>query len=306
VIVHLNGKLVGAESARVSPFDRGFLFGDGVYEGLRAADGVIVALGAHVERMRQGLAEARIHGFDVDALGELSAQVLDANGLADAFVYWQVTRGAPPIGRANAVELRSRAPAAGSLTPTVLGFAGALPPVRTYVEPRTRSAIVRPDDRWTRGHIKSISLMGGVLAAYDAVEQGAEEPLLVRDGCVTEGVATNLFASIGGSIVTPPVGEGRILDGVTRRLLLGAEPSIRVAPIAEADLLRAEEIMLVGSATMLVSITRLNGRPVGDGGPGPQARRLLATLVGAIERDIAPRKRSLAPESAARRPTIPT
>ena len=220
----------------------------------------------------------------------MSIGLLEANKLADAFVYWQVTRGTPRVTGATALELRARAPKSGALRATVVGYATALPPLSEYVEPRTRSAFVRQDDRWHRGHVKAISLMGGVLAAYEAHEAGAEEPILIRDGVVTEGVATNVLAVIDGEVRTPPVGGGRLLEGVTRRLLLEAEPGIRVAPISENELRRASELMLVGSATMLVSVTTLDGRPVGDGRPGPESRRLLAALVGAIERDVAARQ----------------
>jgi D-alanine transaminase len=288
VIVHLNGQLVRAEEARISPFDRGFTFGDGVYEGLRAVGGVVAGLSAHVERMRAGLAECRIDGFDPGDLGELSAPLLETNGLRDAFLYWQVTRGCPLMRGAGTAELRARAPKRGALSPTVFGIATSLPPIAEYRTPRTKSAAIRPDTRWLRGHVKSISLMGGVLAAYEALEEGAEEPILERDGFVTEGVATNVLVCAGGRVATPPVSGGLILGGVTRRILLEAVPSIEVRPVSVAELERADEIMLVGTATMVASVTMLDGRPVGSGAPGPVATKLLRDLVGALDRDTSP------------------
>lgn len=282
MIVHLNGALVPAAQARVSPFDRGFLFGDGVYEGLRSFGGALVGLDAHVARLAEGLAECRIEGFDPRSIGPLTAHLLRANAMHDAFIYWQVTRGAP-ANLDDASSVRTRVPSGRArLTPTVFGFCTPLPPLHAYTEPPTRTAAVRPDTRWLRGHVKSISLIGGVLAALEADELGAEDAILVRDGKVTEGVATNVIIAGGGSIATPPVRALPILAGVTRRLLLEAEPSIEVREIPEAELRAADEVMLVGTSTMVTAVTALDGRPVGDGAAGPAARRLLASLVGAI------------------------
>lgn len=282
MIVHVNGELIPAHTARVSVFDRGFLFGDGVYEGLRACDRVVVGLSAHEARMASGLEESRIRGFDPAALGPLTDALLDANRLRDAFIYWQVTRGAPArFDDPHAVRTRVPAQQAG-FTPTVVGFATPLPPLSAYAAPLSRSAAVRPDTRWLRGHLKSISLIGGVLAAIEAHEHGADDAILVRNGKVAEGVATNVVIARDGIIVTPPVETVPILSGVTRAILLAAEPSIVVRDIPEAELRSADEIMLVGTSTMVVSITRLDGSPVGDGRPGPAAHRLLTALVGAI------------------------
>lgn len=285
--VYLNGEIVAAERAMVSAFDRGFLFGDGVYEGLRACDGVIVGLGAHVERMRAGLVETRIEGFEVGALGGMSEELLQANGMGDAFVYWQVTRGAPRrFDDPGAVRTRAPVGSAG-FAPTVFGFCSALPRLETYVEPGTRSASVRPDMRWLRGHIKSISLMGSVLASLEAGEEGAEDAILVREGHVTEGTATNVVIAKGGRMATPRVGGGEILSGVTRRLILEEDPSIEVREITERELRDADEVMLVGTSTMVASVTRLDGEMVGSGRVGPASRALLQTLVRAIRKDVA-------------------
>ncbi len=285
--VYLQGEFVAAEKARVSAFDRGFVMGDGVYEGLRACEGVIVGLGAHVERMRAGLAETRIEGFEAGDLGTLSEALLDANGLREAFVYWQVTRGAPSRFE-DPTALRTRSPSArAGFAPTVFGFCHALPGLETYVEPASRSASVLPDLRWHRGHIKSISLMGSVLASVEAAEEGADDAILVRDGVVAEGTATNVVISKGGRLATPPVRGGAILCGVTRKLILEEEPSIEVRDISEEELRTADEVMLIGTLTMVASVTRLDGKPVGAGKVGPASRSLLETLVRAIRKDVA-------------------
>ncbi len=273
MIVHLQGRLVPAAEARVSVFDRGFLFGDGLYEGLRATGGRIIALDDHVARMARGLEEMRIDGYDPARMGADSGALLDANGLADAFVYWQVTRGTPPPD----APVRERVPAA-AFEPTVLGFASPTLPVAACTEPATLCAALRPDTRWTRGHLKAITLLGSVLAVLEAREAHADDAILHRDGWVTEGSATNVVVAVGGRLVTPALERGALLPGVTRKLLLAAAPEIEERRVAVEELAAADEILLIGTRTMVASVVVLDGRPVGDGRPGPAARRLLALL----------------------------
>lgn len=288
MLVHLNGKLVPAAQATVSVFDRGFLFGDGVYEGLRTTAGpgggpVIIGKSLHDQRFAEGLREARID-FDAALIGPLTDALVRANNLVEAFVYWQVTRGTPA---GDAGPNRPRVPKAGSVSPTVVGFAMPVTPVPQCVVPEVKRACVRPDTRWTRGHLKSISLLGGVLAAFEADERGADDAIMVRSGLVSEGTATNVVLSIGGALVTPSLESAPMLAGVTRALLLAADPSIVERPVSEAELRSADEVMLVGTKTMVASISHLDGQPVGHGThPGPAARALLATLVRAIAQDV--------------------
>ncbi len=284
MLVHLNGSLIPAEQATVSVFDRGFLFGDGVYEGLRSSRGVVISLQRHITRMNLGLAEARIKGFDPSILGELTDELLAATDLADAFIYWQITRGTPPGAEGPARARVTRAP----LRPTILGFATPMPPVSSCKVPEVRRVAIRPDTRWTRGHLKAISLLGGVLAAIEAEEHGADDAIMVRDGLVTEGTATNVFLSIKGRIVTPALESASMLTGVTRALILDADPAIEQRPVRAEELNEAEEIMLVGTKTMVASVVALDGRPVGDPRslPGPRARAMLDALVRSIEREV--------------------
>jgi D-alanine transaminase len=288
VLVHLNGQLVAPERATVSIFDRGFLFGDGVYEGLRTTAGpsgapVIIGDTEHEERFAAGLREARIP-FDAARITGLTDELVRANGLVESFIYWQVTRGTPS-GAAGPARPRV---ASRDTQPTVVGFATPVPAVSSYVTPELKRAAIRPDTRWLRGRLKSISLLGGVLAAYEADEQGADDAIMVRGGIATEGTATNLFLSIGGRIVTPSLDSAPMLAGVTRRLLIERDPSIVQRPVSEAELRAADEVMLVGTKTMVVSITHLDGKQVGNGAhPGPAARVLLRTLVEAVRDDVA-------------------
>jgi D-alanine transaminase len=285
VIVHLNGKLVPAEQARIGVFDRGFIFGEGVYEGLRSFRGKIVAMQKHADRMRNGLRECRID-WDPGQMVGLTDALLKANAMPDAFIYWQVTRGAPGPGQ----PVRSRTPQ-GPMTPTVFGYCSAQPPIETYTTPPTVTAATRPDTRWHRGHLKSISLLGGVLAAIEAEEAGAADAIMVRDGLVTEGTATNVVLALPGSggrveLATPSLESASILAGVTRALEVEQGPGVVSRPVREQELRQANEIMLLGSTSMVTSVVELNGKPVGDGKPGPQANRLLRALVEIIRQDL--------------------
>lgn len=296
MIVHLDGQLVPRSAARISPFDRGFLLGDGVYEGLRSipvgdAGARIIGLRAHVRRMQAGLDEAGI-AWDAPAIGPASLDLLRANGLREAFVYWQVTRGTPPEDE----PVRSRAPAKGSrMRPTVFGYCTPQPPLESITVPPTKRAVVCRDVRWEMGHLKSISLMGNVLTALKADAAGADEAVLVRagrggelsDGLLSEGLATNIVLAIpqedgGTEIATPSLESVPMLSGITRSILVRIVPEIVQRPVRASELARASEVMYVGTTTLVTSVTHVDGRPVGDGRPGPVARRLLGALVGAI------------------------
>ncbi len=285
MIVHLNGRLIPADQARVGVFDRGFIFGEGVYEGLRSFRGRVVAMPKHVERMRNGLRECRMD-WDPEQMAPLTDALLKANAMPDAFIYWQVTRGSPGPGR----PVRTRTPQ-GPMTPTVFGYCAAQPPIEKYTTPQTVTAAMRPDTRWHRGHLKSISLLGGVLAAIEAEEAGAADAIMVRDGLVTEGTATNVIVALPGAggrveLATPSLESASILAGVTRALELEAGPGIVSRPVREGELARASEIVLVGSTSMVTSVVSLNGTPVGEGRPGPQAHRLLRALVDIIRQEL--------------------
>lgn len=243
----------------------------------------MIGQGLHLDRMRDGLLEARITGFDVRDLPRLTRELVLANGLTESFVYWQVTRGTPP---AEAGPARPRV-AKQTWSPTVVGFATPVPAVRDVSKPEVKRASLRPDTRWTRGHLKSISLLGGVLAAYEADEQGADDAIMVRGNAVSEGTATNVFLAQGGLLITPSLESASMLGGVTRRLILDEDPSIEQRLVTPAELRNADEVMLVGTKTMVASVASLDGAQVGNGTAGPMAQRLLETLRRAIERDVA-------------------
>ena len=283
--VHLNSRVVDRSEAMVSPFDRGFLFGDGIYEGLRAFDGVVIGAEAHVDRMQEGLNECRIP-WDASPIPALTAELLAANDLRDAFIYWQVTRGTPLPGRA----VRSRV-ADGPVHPTVFGYCVPLPGIDGCREVATVRARTVEDLRWLRGHVKSISLLGNVLGAVDAAEAGVDDAVFVRDGLVGEATSTNIVLAVpdgagGVELVTPSIRSAPILAGVTRKILLDLG-LIHDRAVRVEELRAAREVMLLGTISMIKSVVELDGRPVGAGVPGPLARGLLARYLEFIRESIA-------------------
>lgn len=281
--VWLQGRLVEEASATVSVYDRGFLFGDGIYELIRfvrrnpAAGGERrhgVALDLHVERLRRSLRLARIEGFDAEELRTICTRLLDANDLDDAAVYLQITRGAGPT--------RSHIPQAG-LVPTVFASATACEPLESFREPAVVSAITLEDLRWRLCQIKTISLMGNILALLEADGRGANEAILHRDGHVGEGAYTNVFLVRGSTLVTPPVDDDPpILHGVTRADILALAPvaglRAEVRPIPLAELRQADEVLITSSRRFVSAVGTLDGVRVGDGQAGPAARALFRAM----------------------------
>lgn len=273
--VYLNGEYVPQERAAVSVDDRGFVFGDGIYEGLRSVDGRLFEWQAHADRMVDGLTGIRIDfGADrVAALRGVCEQLLDKNRLTsgDAFLYLQVTRGAAP--RAHAF------PPAG--TPQTV-YVSATPLARRRdLQDTGVKAVTYPDLRWARCDWKTVNLLGSVLARQAAVDAGAFEAILVRDGAVTEGASSTIFGVVDGVLRTHPLGH-RILPSVTRKVVMAliAEHQLPVQEraITEAELPRAAELFLCGTANNVTPIIAVDGRPVGSGSPGPLTARLRDAL----------------------------
>ncbi|MBM4110918.1 MAG: hypothetical protein FJ254_06110 [Phycisphaerae bacterium] len=279
--VWLNGRILPAHEATLSPFDRGFLFGDGVYELVRFFNGVGVGIDAHIARLARSLSLTRIGGFDARTVPALCQALLAANGLRDAAVYLQVTRG---------VQVpRAHMPAPG-LAPTVFAYASACGSIDELATLHAGTAITRPDPRWSRCEIKTTSLLGNILVLLDAQDARADEVVLTRHGLVGEGAYSNLFANLGGTLVTTPVDDDPpILHGVTRWQLLeeAARAGIPTAvrPIELDELPTASEVFIAASRRLVTPILTMDGRPVGTGTIGPVTQRAFALLAARIRRE---------------------
>jgi len=276
--VWLNGRILPAHEATLNPFDRGFLFGDGVYELVRFFNGVGVGIDAHVARLERSLGLTRISGFDACSFPALCHDLLAANGLRDAAIYLQVTRG---------VQLpRAHMPTPG-LSPTVFAYASACGSIDELATLHAGTAITRPDPRWSRCEIKTTSLLGNILSLLDAQDERADEVLLTRHGLVGEGAYSNVFALLGGTLVTTPVDDDPpILHGVTRWQLLeeaaraGVPTAVR--PISLDELAAASEVFIAASRRLVTPILAIDGRPVGDGAIGPVTQRAFSLLAARI------------------------
>lgn len=269
-LVYLNGEFLPPARATVSVFDRGFIFGDGVYEVMPVFGGRLFRLPHHLARLERSLAEIRLS--NPLARGEweaIFARLIEECGAEDQSVYLQITRGVAPRDHAFPPDAH----------PTVFAYAQAAKYPAADLLANGIAVVTASDNRWLRCDIKATALLPNALLRQQAVERGAVEAILIRDGWVTEGAASNVFVIRNGTISTPPNGPF-ILPGITRDLTLelAAANGLRALeePIAEATLFDADEIWLTSSMREILPVTRLNERPVGSGKPGPMHARLFA------------------------------
>jgi D-alanine transaminase len=268
-VVYFDGRYVIKSEVSISPDDRGFLLGDGIYEVAAAYDGRFVALDRHMRRLRGSLREARIDDTIADPLESVFTGLLERNGFLESgktMVYLQVTRGAAP---------RTHAFPKTKVRPTVYAYAAPFPDMGDLAA--GVGAIARPDLRWSRCDIKSISLMANVLANQEAKENGAFEAILLRNGVVLEGTHTSIFGVLGGEVRTAPL-SNLILPGITREIVIELCSThgipLREDPLTETELRHADELFLTGTTTEVVSIISLDGEAVGDGSPGELTNRI--------------------------------
>ncbi|HSY07858.1 MAG TPA: aminotransferase class IV [Steroidobacteraceae bacterium] len=272
-ICYLNGEFLPFEAARISPFDRGFLFGDGAYEVMPVYDGRPFRAAAHCERLTRSLAAIRME--DPHTCVEwraLFAALLEKNGGGDQALYWQVTRGAE--------RGRNHAPLP-KLTRTVFLFSAPLVLPGEAARARGVACISARDTRWARCDIKSTALLANVLLRELAVDANAAETILLRDGHLTEGSSSAVHVVREGELRTPEH-SSEILPGTTRSVVeeLAARTGIvhRARPVSEAELRGADEIWLSSAAREIVPVTTLDGAAVGSGLPGPVWRRVYDEL----------------------------
>lgn len=266
--VYLNGDFLPEEDACVSVLDRGFIFGDGVYEVIPAYGRRPFRLQGHLERLQNSLDGVRIQNpHTADEWHYLIEKIIDANEGEDQSVYLQITRGAAKRDHAFPSDAK----------PTVLIMSNPMSAADSALLKSGVSAITTEDIRWIYCHIKAICLLPNVLLRQKAIDAQSAEAILIRDGLATEGAASNLFVVREGIIRTPPKGP-LLLPGITRDLVieLAAENHIpyEEANILEADLSQADEIWLTSSTKEILAVTQLDGKPVGSGTLGPLWERM--------------------------------
>ena len=264
-ICYLNGRLGPLCEANVSVLDRGFIFGDGIYELVPVFNGIAFRLSEHLHRLRRSLNAVLMDDpFSEERWTSIIEDIIQANGGGDQSIYIQVTRGAAPRDHVLSDEVE----------PTVFVMSNALD-VSSATIPIT--AVVLEDIRWRRCDIKSTSLIANVISRKIAGAAGSQEAIFVRDGYITEGAASNVFISTDGDIKTPPRSP-EILPGVTRDLiveLLEATASpVREERIPEQELRCADEVWVTSSSRELVPVVRIDDKLVGGGDIGPMFERV--------------------------------
>lgn len=262
-IVYLNGEFLAADEAKVSVLDRGFIFGDGVYEVIPVYGGRLFRLEHHLDRLDHSL-----HGIHLEnplphpQWREVFKQLVDKNGGGDHSLYLQVTRGVAQ--RDHAIPRENE--------PTLFAMCNPLKSPDLSAYRQGIEAITIEDIRWKHCNIKAIALLPNILLRQQAIDAGASDAIMLRDGEVTEGTAANAFIVKNGCVVTPPK-SNLLLPGITRDLVveLCREHKVPVEEraIPESELTEADEVWLTSSTKEIIPVTRLNGAPVGKGQAGP-------------------------------------
>lgn len=271
-IAYLNGQLLPIEEAKVPALDRGFLFGDGVYEVIPVYAGRLFRFKQHIARLENSLQGIRLPMEQtLQDWANICHQLIEQNSLNNASIYLQITRGAYP-------ERNHDFPANPS--PTIFAMITALPEVQAVPSDKDLqgiSVITAEDIRWQRCDIKAITLLANCMLKQQALECDANDTILVRGGVAFEATSSNLFMVRDGVIITPPLSE-HLLPGITRDFLLwlaeqhGILTEQRLIP--EHELLQADEIWLTSSTKEIRPVTRLNDVTIGNGTAGPVWRQM--------------------------------
>ena len=266
---YLNGERMRLTEARVSPLDRSFLFGDGIYEVIPVYDGRLFRAPLHLARLARSAEAIRLRNpHDAAQWTALLQDLVAANGGGDQYVYLQLSRGAE-YGRNHAPL--------PDIAPTVFAYCSPWPVPAAQTLSAGLSCITAEDTRWARRDIKSVALLANVLLRQLAVDAGAAETILLSDGELLEASASSVHVVHGG-VVLSPVNGRRILPGTTRSVLEEILDSLGIprqtAPVSEAQLRSADEVWLAAATREVQPVTMLDGKPVGNGLPGPVWRRV--------------------------------
>ncbi|PTE68980.1 D-amino-acid transaminase [Staphylococcus devriesei] len=266
--VFINGEFINQEDAKVSYEDRGYVFGDGIYEYIRAYDGKLFTVTEHFERFIRSAGELQIDlGYTVEELIDIVRQLLEVNEIKSGGVYIQATRGVAP---------REHSFPTPEVKPVLMAFAKSYD--RPYEDLKNGiNAVTVEDIRWLRCDIKSLNLLGNVLAKEYAVKYNASEAIQHRGETVTEGASSNVYAIKDGKIYTHPV-NNYILNGITRKVIKWISEDYELPFIEETFdiefLKNADEIIISSTSAEVMPVIKLDGETVGDGNVGPITRKL--------------------------------
>ncbi len=267
-IAYVNGEYLPESEAKISVFDRGFLFADGVYEVTPIVNGKLVDYPAHMERLERSLSELKMAWpCTRDALKKMHEELIARNSLKEGIIYMQITRGIADRMFNFPKEIKSSLVA----FPQVMSLTDN-PNARTGVK-----VVTTPDIRWLRRDIKSVMLLAPVLGKQEAYEKGAAEAWMVEDGFVTEGTSSNAYIVKGNKVITRPL-SNRILAGCTRRALfrLSKEHGVDVEErlFTPEEAYAADEAFLTSASQFVMPIVEIDGHRIGGGQVGPVVRKL--------------------------------
>lgn len=273
--VFLDGQIVPVAEARISVFDHGLLYGDGVFEGMRVYGGRVFKMGAHLRRLFESAKAIRLTiPMTPQELAEATDRTVKANGVVDGYVRLVVTRG---VGYLGLSITRTACPSVFIIADQI-----ELYPPETYEKGMAiiTSSIVRNHPNAVSPRIKSLNYLNNILAKIEALDAGVPEAILFNHmGFVAEATGDNVFLVRNGTAMTPPSDDGS-LEGVTQavvaELLRRRSVPFREAHLTRHDLYIADECFLTGTAAEVVPVTRIDGRPIGSGQPGPVTRQLMA------------------------------
>jgi len=277
-LCYLNGEYLPLADARVSPFDRAFLFGDAVYEVVPVYKGRPFRLKEHLDRLNRSLDAIRMAApLAHKDWAAICAKLLDTSKGQDSYIYLQVTRGAE-VGRNHAWP--------EGLKPTIFSYVTTLDPTPAPMIERGVAAVTATEIRWARRDIKSTALLANILLKKLAADKGAFETMMLENGELTEGSSTTVHVISKGVIHTPPNGH-HILPGTTRDVISELAARLKIpyesASVPEALLRSADEIWLAFATRGLLAVTTLDSRPVGSGQPGPLFKRMHAAFLDYIQ-----------------------
>lgn len=281
--VYLNGEWIKLADAKVSVLDRGFIFGDGIYEVVSLYNKKPFRIEQHLDRLERSLAKVRI----ADPLGrqgwkDLIAKLAATLPNPDQFIYFQITRGVAPRDFSFPTE---------KVEPTIFAITSPFKPVPQNQRDNGMSLVKLPDLRWLRCDIKSVSLLGAVLAKQESLDEGVDDCVMFRDGYLTESSSANVWIVKDGKMLAPPK-DNLILEGIRYGLMqeLAEEAGVpfEVRRITEAEVDGADEILITSATREVVAGTQLNGKPVGHGAtagkPGPVYHKFYAGYQAAKKR----------------------
>jgi D-alanine transaminase len=273
-----NGEVMPLEDVKVSVLDRAFLFGDGIYEALRVYGGKPFLLREHMDRLRRSLKEVSIDA-DVDAFEKRSLNLLAKSGVKEGLIYQQVTRGVYP--RVH------KFPPKGTKPNELVWVKEFTETPFADVRDSGATVVTYPDIRWKRCDIKSLNLLGNCMAAEAAAQAGAQEALLIaEDGSIVEGSHTSAFGVKDGRVWTMPLGPN-ILPGITRALVLKlanrANIEVIERSLSKSEFDHIDELFLTGTTSEVLPVTKVDGKPVGTGKPGPVTLKLAAEYRKEVE-----------------------